>query len=105
MSWSVDAKEGRGCSHCEDGTPMSWFSSGRGTIALCMTCLLDWFPGRTAAWLEERLDYYIDHIDYGLAVAEAREENRHREALKLEPKSLPRKPDWQAAIPKNQRPR
>ena len=52
---------------------MAWFGAQRGVVALCMRCLLDWFPGRSAAWLEERLDEFIDHIDYRLAVAQARE--------------------------------
>ena len=66
----LDAREGRGCSHCERGVPMAWFGRGGHVVRLCMGCLLECFPGKSAAWLEERLDYYIDHVDYKLAVSQ-----------------------------------
>ena len=72
----LDARHGRGCSHCEGGTAMAWFA-GRGTIiALCIICLVDWFPGRSVEWIEERLDHYSDHIGYKFARirAQARDE-------------------------------
>ncbi len=69
----LDAREGRGCSHCEDGVPMAYFSFGRGIVRLCIGCLMEWFPGKTAGWLEERLDYYMDHLDYKLAMAQWKE--------------------------------
>ena len=71
---TFDAKEGRGCSHCEDGTPMAYFQRvGGGIIRLCVDCLMQWFPSVSTDWIEERLGYFIDHIDYRLAMAHWKE--------------------------------
>ena len=67
--------DGRGCSHCEDGEAMAWLQGRGSIIALCISCLLEWFPGRSVQWLEERLDYYSDHIGYKFAVIKARRED------------------------------
>lgn len=64
-------RKGRGCSHCEPGVAMSWFKTGSHIVALCMNCLMAWFPGRSVEWLEERLDYYSDHIGFKFAVISA----------------------------------
>lgn len=64
------APDSRGCSHCELGTPMAYFQRRYGgVIRLCIDCLMQWFPGKTAEWLEERLSHFIDHVAYAQAVA------------------------------------
>lgn len=65
-------REGAGCAHCEAGVAMAWFRTRAHTIALCMGCLLEWFPGRSAEWLEGRLDHYMDHIELKIARANPR---------------------------------
>ena len=69
----LNARAGRGCSHCEPGVAMSWFKTGTHMVALCMNCLMEWFPGRSVEWLEERLDYYADHVGYKLMKANPRD--------------------------------
>ena len=66
-------RKGAGCSHCERGVAMAWFNTRGHVVALCISCLLEWFPGKKAAWLEERLSDYMDHVDYKLAVALAKQ--------------------------------
>ena len=68
---------------------------GGHVVRLCIGCLLEWFPGRSPAWLEERLDYYIDHVDYGLAVAQWKETQR----TISNPKTKPQKPDFVVKVP------
>ena len=55
------AKTGRGCSHCETGTPMCHTRTGTHIVRLCMMCLMAWFPSKSAEWIEERLGLFIDH--------------------------------------------
>ena len=75
---------------------MAWFGARGGhVVRLCIGCLLEWFPGRSPAWLEERLDYYIDHVDYGLAVAQWKETQR----TISNPKTKPQKPDFVVKVP------
>ena len=54
---------------------MFWFKTGVHIIALCIGCLMEWFPGRSVEWLESRLDYYADHLDYKLAKANKRSDD------------------------------
>ena len=56
---------------------MSWFKTGSHMIALCMNCLMGWFPGRSVEWLEERLGYYADHVGYKFAVVRAEGRDKH----------------------------
>lgn len=65
-------RAGAGCAHCETGVAMAWFRTRDHVIALCMSCLLAWFPGWSAEKLEARLDYYMDHVGYKIARANPR---------------------------------
>ena len=40
---------GRGCAHCHEGLPIVK-DAGRGG-ALCMDCLMRWYPGRSFDWM------------------------------------------------------
>jgi len=42
---------GRGCSHCNEGTPEEAFNWGK----LCFHCIAGWFPGRSARWVSDWL--------------------------------------------------
>ena len=54
---------GRGCHHCEEGHPIGRFEQKSGLqVALCLDCLLAWFPGKDAAWFEEQHTPLQDHL-------------------------------------------
>ena len=60
------AAEGHGCHHCPDGHPVEYIESRAGRIALCLECVLRWYPGKDAAWWEERHAPFRDHVDLAL---------------------------------------
>ena len=62
-------RHGRGCAHCEDGVSVAWFASRAGTFGLCAGCVLAWWPSKGAAWVEERMGAYRDHVDDRLVTA------------------------------------
>ena len=62
-------------------------------VALCMGCLMEWFPDKPAGWLEERLGHYIDNIDYRLAIALWKERGSP-------PAERPALKEWKAAADK-----
>ena len=68
--------------------------------------MLDWFHGKTASWLEERLREYADHESYKMALSDVhnlrdREEIRRKYlkagANELEARRRMLKQAWEAA--------
>ena len=51
----------RGCDRCAAHI-MVKIESKAGTVELCLACTLTWFPGRDAAWFEERHAPFRDHL-------------------------------------------
>ena len=46
----LTAPEGHGCRFCESGRPVEHVESRAGNVALCLECVMRWFPGRSADW-------------------------------------------------------
>lgn len=53
----IEANFGKGCWHCETGRPIEYIDR----IALCLECVMLWFPGRSVEWWEARHTHYADH--------------------------------------------
>ena len=58
----LTAPEGQGCWFCEHGRPVEHVESRAGNVALCLECVLRWFPGRSADWWEARHAPLRDHL-------------------------------------------
>ncbi len=55
--------KGMGCCHCEPGTPIDFIETRRGKkLALCLECILRWFPQWTVTQWEARHTQYLDHV-------------------------------------------
>lgn len=67
----LDAPHGRGCWFCERGHPVEHVESPAGNVALCLECVLRWFPGRSTDWWEARHAPLRDHL--GIRLKEALE--------------------------------
>lgn len=79
--WELAAM-GRGCHHCVVGVPVEHIESRRGKVlALCLECVLLWFPGRTVTWWEARHTVFLDHVDEALRRSREKETARHLKAL------------------------
>ena len=77
----MDAPQGRGCDHCEDGIPITFTKSRGRKISLCLECTMAWFPGRSVEWWESRHRPYRDHVKDRMAEAGRKEHERNAEAL------------------------
>ncbi len=58
----TDAPKGRGCSHCEFGTPIDYSERSRNTVKLCLECVLIWFAGWTVTDWEAHHAPLADHL-------------------------------------------
>lgn len=58
----IDAPDGRGCWFCEVGVPVEYVHSRAGNVALCLGCVMRWFPGRSVEWWEARHAPFRDHL-------------------------------------------
>ena len=65
----IDAKDGRGCDHCETGVPITRVRYGRCIVDLCLECTMLWFPGKTIEWFETQHAPYRDHLGRALEKA------------------------------------
>lgn len=54
--------EGAGCHHCVPGVPIERIETRHGTVALCLECVLRWFPGKDVHWWEDRHAPFLDHV-------------------------------------------
>ena len=59
---TLDAREGRGCSHCEIGQPIDYSQRSKVTIKLCLECVLLWFAGWTVTEWEAHHAPLADHL-------------------------------------------
>ena len=79
----LDATEGHGCHHCEVGVPVERIESRRGkVIALCLECVLLWFPGKTVEWWEACHTPFLDHVDEALRRSREKEKRAHEQYLR-----------------------
>jgi len=80
----LNAAIGRGCCHCEVGVPIEFIRYRGGTVALCLECVLKWFPGKTVDWWELRHAPFLDHIDEALKRSQEKEKADLMKALQSE---------------------
>lgn len=71
---------------------MAWFASRAGAFGLCVGCLLNWWPAKSAAWLEERMQDYRDHIDDRLVAQLQRDGLEARRSRIVQPRPGDRRP-------------
>lgn len=86
MTEHLVAEFGRGCWHCEVGVPVERIESRRGVIALCLECVLLWFPGKTVEWWEARHRPFRDHVGEALKRSRKKEWLDHVKALAAQAK-------------------
>lgn len=66
------------CDRCASPNVMVKVEAKAGLVELCLSCLLTWYPGRDAAWLEERQLPFRDHLaDRMEAAAEKESQPRY----------------------------
>ena len=84
----IDAPAGQGCWFCEVGRPVEHVESCAGNVALCLECVMRWFPGRSVDWWEARHAPLRDHLGDRLRAAFKRE----MDAALAERRRLERRP-------------
>jgi hypothetical protein len=77
----------RGCDRCT-APIMVKIESSAGLVELCLACTLRWFPGRDAAWFEERHAPFRDHLGDRIKAAWEREKAAHDRAIAEEARRL-----------------
>ena len=70
----------RGCDRCADPI-VTKVESKAGTVELCLSHTMAWFPGRDAAWFEERHAPFQDHLAEKMRLSAENERKRWAERL------------------------
>ena len=75
MTLGFDSAVGKGCWFCETGIPIEQVQTKRGgrKIALCLECVMRWFPTWTVEQWELRHAPFADHLDDSLKAAMAKD--------------------------------
>ena len=72
---------GNGCHHCERGIPIDYFKTKAGVLALCLGCVMAWFPNKDVAWWEAQHAPYRDHVQDRIDAVLARQHSENELAM------------------------